>query len=135
MLSKICISILSTLNFHYIITFPSGGKTKPPWSSFVAYFFWYLKQLTAKVINQKIFGQGWGLMFSTFSDIRCEGENIEFNWCASKCPTTCQSPCRNMTVCAQSCEKRCDCKSGFILDETSLKCVEPSKCPSCSELL
>ncbi|KAL0871496.1 hypothetical protein ABMA27_005214 [Loxostege sticticalis] len=53
--------------------------------------------------------------------------NEEFLSCGSACAGTCSQP--EPVVCGGACSMGCFCKSGYVRDTTSNKCVPLDKCP------
>jgi len=57
--------------------------------------------------------------------VECEDPNAVFMECGTACPGTCDNP--NPKVCTEQCVSECQCKEGFVLNESGL-CVTKKEC-------
>ena len=63
----------------------------------------------------------------------CKDSNAEFNNCGDRCKElTCENPLLEGIVCPAlfKCQPGCYCKTGFVKDLITKKCIRPKSCPS-----
>ncbi|XP_017786982.1 PREDICTED: cysteine-rich venom protein 1-like [Nicrophorus vespilloides] len=57
------------------------------------------------------------------------GELEEYLVCGKECEDVCQDTGRAPLFCTARCKRGCFCKSGYLKDLSTGKCVEPKDCP------
>ncbi|XP_075970402.1 uncharacterized protein LOC142972888 isoform X3 [Anticarsia gemmatalis] len=60
----------------------------------------------------------------------CGGDTNAVSGCGVHCGNSCSDYKKKDVQCIEICyENACDCKKGFVYDETTKKCVRPKECP------